>query len=334
MRFSSLHGLLTGGLLALATACQHDGTPFPGGGPASITFRQTGIYPEGVQYDALRRRYFVSSVTRGVIGQVRDDGSYAPFADDPRLISSIGLHLDILRNRLLAAVSDLGVGARTTPATAGQLAALASFDARTGQRTGYLDLGALRPGQDHFANDVAVDLQGNAYVTDSFSPIIYKVTVQGQASVFYENNSLDAPAGGFGFNGIVFHPAGYLLVNHTARGVVYKIPLGGPEAPTATPVATAQSLVGADGMLLQDPRTLLVVSGAQSTVFRLASTDGFATARVTGTFATGPTFPTTLTRRSPDAYVLYAYLGDLFSGQPPRAEFSINKVRFESVSTK
>ena len=240
----------------------------------------------------------------------------------------------MLRNRLLAAVSDPGVGARTSPATVGQFAALASFDARTGRSTGYANLGALRPGQDHFANDIAVDFKGNAYVTDSFSPIIYKVTPQGQVSVFYENNSLDAPAGGFGFNGIVFHPAGYLLVNHSTLGLLYKIPLGGTAAPTATVVATSQSLAAADGMLLQDLNTLLVVSNAQGTVFRLASKDNWASTNVTGTFATGPNFPTTLTRRGADVYVLYAHLDELFSGRPARTDFSINKVKFENVSSK
>lgn len=321
------------GVLALTTtSCLKDVPVLLPSGPQTITINQPGLYPEGVQFDELGRRYFVSSLTRGVIGQVQDNGAYAPFADDPRLISTIGLHLDFLRDRLLAAVSDPGVGQRSTKATAGQLAALASFNARTGASTGYVNLGALRPGQDHFANDIAVDFQGNAYVTDSFSPIIYKVTVQGQVSIFYENNALDAPAGAFGFNGIVFHPAGYLLVNHSTLGKVFRIPVGGSGAPTATVVASAQSLVGADGMLLQDLKTLLVVSNAQNTVFRLVSNDNFTSVKVTGTFATGPNFPTTLTRRESDVYVLYAHLDQLFAGKPAAQQYSINKVIFQSVN--
>lgn len=322
------------GVLALTTtACVKDGPVLLPGGPQTVTINQPGLYPEGVQFDPLGRRYFVSSLIRGTIGQVTDDGAYAPFADDPQLISTDGLHLDLLRNRLLTTVGDLGVSRRTSPATTGQLAALASFNARTGARTGYVNLGGLRPGQDHFANDVAVDLFGNAYVTDSFSPIIYKVTVQGQVSVFYEDNSLDAPAGAFGFNGIVFHPAGYLLVNHTTLGKIFKLPVGGPGAPRATVVATPQSLAGADGMLLQDLKTLLVVANVQGKVFRLASNDNFASAGATGTFATGPNYPTSLTRRGPDVYVLYAHLDQIAGGQPAvTQQFSINKVVFQSVS--
>ena len=297
-------------------------------GPQTVTLNQPGLYPEGMQFDSLGRRYFVSSLMHGTIGQVTDDGTYTSFADDPQLISTDGLQLDLLRNRLLTTVGDLGVSRRTSPATTGQLAALASFDARTGARTNYVNLGALRPGQDHFANDIAVDLLGNAYVTDSYSPIIYKVTVQGQVSVFYEDNSLDAPAGKFSFNGIVFHPAGYLLVNHTTLGKIFKLSVGGTGMPTATVVAISQSLAGADGMMLHDPKTLLVVANIQGKVLRLASNDNFASADVTGTFATGSNYPTSLTRRGLDVYVLYAHLDQIGGGQPVTQQFTINKVAF------
>ena len=321
--------VLLSSLLLLGSACtDEDGNlPLPVG-PDKITFTQPGLYPEGVQYNLLSQRYFVSSLTRGAIGQVQDNGNYRVFADDPRLVSTIGLNLDAGRNRLLAAVSDPGVNsARSTPATAGQLAALAIFNASNGRVINYVNLGALRPNQGHFANDIAVDAQGNAYVTDSFSPIIYKVDLQGNASVFLENSAFATQAGQFGLNGIVYHPDGYLLVAHSAQGVVYKVPLTNPSA--FSRVASAQSLVGADGLLLQDNRTLLVVANSQSTVFRLNSPDNFATATVGGNFATGNVFPTTLTRRGTEVYVLYAYLGALFSGQnPPVSEFSINKVRF------
>ena len=264
---------------------------------------------------------------------MKDDGTYTVFADDPRLVSTIGLHLDAGRNRLLAAVSDPGAGTRSTAATAGKLAARAIFDARGSNAatpSSFVNLGALRPNAGHFANDIAVDAQGNAYVTDSFSPIIYKVDLQGVATVFYENAAQATVPGQFGFNGIVFHPGGYLLAVHSTLGRLYKIPLGGSGAPTATAVTTTRSLAGGDGLLLQDNQTLLLVSNSQQTVFRLTSADSWATTAVAGTFATGDVFPTTLTRRgNSDVYVLYAYLGKLFGGvMPPQSTFTINKIKF------
>lgn len=319
-RFIRLAALAIGMTSVLPSCVKEDGTipnPFT---PAKITVNQQGLSPEGVQYDELNQRYLVSSRTQGRIGAVQDNGSYRTFADDPRLISTIGLHLDVTRRRLLAAVSDAGANtSRSTPATLRQLAGLAIFNADNGNLLRYVDLGALRPNQPHFANDIAIDVQGNAYVTDSFSPIIYKVDLQGNASVFLESPQLSGGTG-FGLNGIVFHPSGFLLVAKSNDGTLFKVPLSNPQS--FTTVTTNQSLVGADGLLLLTPETLLVVSGSQRTVFRLNSTDTWANAPATGSFPTGPTSPTTITRRSlTDAYVLYPY-------QAASPFFEIVKVSF------
>ncbi|WP_139924564.1 SMP-30/gluconolactonase/LRE family protein [Hymenobacter sp. DG01] len=288
--------------------------------PARITVPQAGLSPEGIQYDEANSRFFVSSRTQGRIGSVRDDSTYTQFADDARLVSTIGLNLDAGRQRLLVAVSDIGVNTtRSTAATLRKLAALAIYNSSTGSLISYTDLGALRPGANHFANDIAVDGQGNAYITDSLSPIIYKVDAQGVASVFLENAQLSGGTG-FGLNGIVFHPDGYLLVAKSNDGTLFKVPLSNPAS--FSRVTSTQSLEGADGLLLLDPQTLLLVAGSQSTVFRLASSDAWATATTTGSFATGAVSPTTITRRNQSsAYVLYPY-------QATSPRFAIVKATF------
>ncbi|TGE25943.1 hypothetical protein E5K00_12350 [Hymenobacter aquaticus] len=288
--------------------------------PAKITVPQAALHPEGIQYDAATQRFLVSSRTKGQIGAVTDDSVYTKFADDPRLVSTIGMNLDFGRQRLLVAVSDNGANvARTKPETQRKLAALAVFNATNGSLLNYVDLGGLRPDLPHFANDIAVDGQGNAYITDSLSPIIYKVDTQGKASVFLENAQFSAGTM-FGLNGIVYHPDGYLIVAKANDGSLFKIPLSDPAA--FTKVTNAQSLTGADGLLLLDPQTLLVVSGGQSTVFRMSSTDAWVTTTRTGSFATGPSSPTTITGRNvADAYVLYPY-------QATSPRFAIVKVGF------
>lgn len=310
---------LAAGLVGLLAACAKDNEP-AAATPGKITVPQPRLSPEGIQYDEANKRFIVSSRTQGRLGTVRDDSTYALLADDPRLVSTIGLHLDAPRQRLLAAVADNGANAtRSTTATLRKLAALASFNPSTGALLSFVDLGALRPALPHFANDIAVDSQGNAYITDSLSPIIYKVDAQGTATVFLENAQLSGGAG-FGLNGIVFHPDGYLLVAKSSDGTLFKVPVANPAG--FTTVTTAQSLVGADGMLLLDPTTLLVVAGSQNTVFRLASSDAWATARPTGSFATGAVSATTITRRNTtDAFVLYPY-----TATAPR--FAITKVSF------
>jgi sugar lactone lactonase YvrE len=297
---------LAASLLGLLPSCSKDDALEATTAPSKITVPQPALSPEGIQYDEANKRFIVSSRTQGRIGTVRDDSTYTALADDPRLVSTIGLNLDASRQRLLAAVSDMGANTtRSTATTLRKLAALASFNPSTGALLSYVDLGGLRPALPHFANDIAVDAQGNAYITDSLSPIIYKVDAQGVASVFLENSQLSGGTG-FGLNGIVFHPDGYLLVAKTNDGTLFKVPIANPTG--FTPVTSSQSLVGADGLLLLDSTNLLVVAGSQSTVFQMSSSDSWATTRPTGSFTTGAVSPTTITRRNTtDAYVLYPY---------------------------
>jgi sugar lactone lactonase YvrE len=342
MRFSSLPlGARLGALaslLALASACKKDSDADSPALPEAVSFTQAGLYPEGTQYDDQRGLFLVSSQTAGRIGQVNDAGSYAAFADDAQLVSTIGLKLDAARSRLLVAVSDPGYNtARTTAATKGKLAALAIFNSSTGAKTGYVDLGAFTPAGGatypaHFANDIAVDDAGNAYVTDSFAPIIYRVDAQGTVTRFLENAALAAPAGKFGLNGIVYHPGGYLLVAKSDEGALLKVPLANPAAFTKVTLPTDLSLSGGDGLQLVNTTTLLAVCNAQGKVYRLTTTTDFASVvnAATDVYATGSVYPTTLARRADaKSYVLYAHLDALQAMQnPPVSEFRLQALPF------
>lgn len=316
---------LTLAFTGLLSSCSDDDeeTETTPANPTRITVPQAALHPEGIQYDEANKRFLVSSRTKGQIGTVKDDSTYVVLADDARLISTIGLNLDAGRNRVLAAVSDAGVNpSRTSPATQRKLAAVAIFNATTGTLTSYTDLGSKAPNYpQHFANDIAVDGQGNAYITDSFAPVIYKLDLQGNATVFLDNPMLSGGTG-FGLNGIVFHPDGYLLVAKANDGSLFKIPLNNPSSFTKVATVQGLSLAGADGLLLTDPKTLLLVSGSQSTVYRLTTTTDWASASEAGRFATGAVSPTTIARRTPaDAYVLYPY-------QATSPRFAIVKTAF------
>lgn len=314
--------------LAACSDKDHDSPAAPAAGPDAITISRPALYPESMAYDDAGGRFLVGSLATGALGQVQADGSYAVFADDARLVSTTGVLLDAPRNRVLAAVGDLGGNpARTSAATQYKLAGLASFDRATGQLLAYADLSGLRPGGAHFGNDVAVDGEGNAYVTDSFAPILYKVDLQGRASVFLEDPRLAAPAGSFGLNGIVFHPDGYLLVGKYDEGALYKVPLANPAA--FARVASAASFASADGLLLADRNTLLIAANGQTNaVLRVRTADNWASAAADGSFATGNVFPTALARRHDDVYVLESHLDALLSGQnPPVAQFALRKAK-------
>lgn len=329
-----------GGLLTLVAACKKD-SDVGVSQPTEVNFTQAGLYPEGTQYDDQRGLFLVSSQTAGRIGQVNDAGSYSIFADDPQLISTIGLRLDAARSRLLVAVSDPGYNAaRTSTATKGKLAALAILNSSTGAKTNYLDLGAFTPVGGttypaHFANDIAVDGVGNIFVTDSFAPIIYRVSAQGTISRLLENAALSAPTGKFGLNGIIYHPSGYLLVAKSDEGALIKVPLGNPGSFTKVTLPSGLDLSGIDGIQLINNTTLLTVCNAQGKVYRLTTTDDFGSvanaAGTAGTFSTGSVYPTTLARRADStSYVLHSYLSALQASQnPPVADYKLQKVRFK-----
>ncbi len=293
--------------------------------PEQIIITETALFPEGIEYDQKSKRYLVSSLTRGTIGQVDDQGNYEPFIEDDDFVSTIGIHIDHPGKRLLVCVSDPNEG---------DLAALGIYDLPSGERLAFTNLGDISgaPDAPHFANDVANDMQGNAYVTDSFYPVIYKVDKEGNASVFLEDDTFRPSPGGFGLNGIVFHPMGFLIAAFSETATLYKIPLDDPE--NFSEISVDEPLINPDGLYLsRNQQTLLVVDNAQGSadgkVVALESEDGWETTEVEGIFETGAVTPTTVTQRGKAYYVIYAHLNELFSGNLSREEFEITKVDIE-----
>ena len=294
--------------------------------PEEVIITQPSLFPEGVEYDREGHRFLVSSLTQGTIGAVDDQGNYEAFIEDEDFGATIGIEIDERRHRLLVCVSD--------PSTAG-LAALASYDLRTGERQFFTDLIAVAgTGAPHFANDVAVDRHGNAYVTDSFSPIIYQVDPYGEASVFLQDSTFQPSPGAFGLNGITYLPNSALIVAFSETATLYKVPLDNPEHFAAID-AEDGVVTSPDGLYLSNnDKTLIVVNndggGDQGEVVALQSNDHWESAHARGTFATGPVFPTTATQRGKNFYVLYAHLNELFSGNPSRDTFEIVQVDFDN----
>jgi sugar lactone lactonase YvrE len=279
-----------------------------------LRFTAEQSYPEGIAWSAPHKRFFVSSIHQGVIGQVSLNGHYTPFIRDDKLVSSVGLQFDAKRNLVWAAVGDLGNSVRSSAATQGKLAALAAYDASTGERRAYHDLGHLVDGA-HFANDLALDDRGQVYVTDSFSPVIYRVDAQGTASVFVRSEWFTGE--GFNLNGIVWHPDGYLLVNKHNSGELFRINTQG--TPEIRRVVLPEALKGADGLLLLAANRLAVVqnSGADRVV-ELVSHDGWQSASLVSARKTAGSFPTTAARVGKGYYVLNSRLDTLMTPDAPR----------------
>ena len=267
-----------------------------------INFTETNLFPEGVVYDKFNDRFYVSSTTRGDIGIVKN-GSYTPFITDPALTSTTGLEIDESRKLLFVSNSTDG--------------SVGIYDINTGERVNFIDLKPLLPNVPMFLNDIALDPQGNAYVTNSRFPVIYKISTDGTASIFYQDAAFATT--GFGFNGIEYgsNGGGYLLVAYSVNNQVVKFPISDPSAYNI--VALDATLAGPDGLLLsKNGKDLVVVNnagGGNGKVILFNSTNQWASATTRSTFETGPVFPTTATTNGKNVYVLYAYLNRRAVGQ-------------------
>ncbi len=289
--------------------------------PVHINFTEPDLFPEGLAYDPHHNRFYVSSVTRGGVGIVQLDGNYNPFITDEILTSTSGLKVDKARHRLLVCNGPFdgpnGIGA---------------YNLNTGARIFYTDLTGLLPGKPIFVNDVAVDPQGNAYVTNSFSPVIYKVDRNGNASIFFQNDAFALDPGEFGFNGIQYDARGFLLVAFSNQ--IVKIPVSNQAGYS---IVQLDATISPDGLLLsKDGKQLVVVSNTGGTpddkVLSFISNDTWMNGSLSTSLRTGAVFPTTATSDGKQVYVLYSHINKLIKGESQNT-FTIQEVPLKKESS-
>lgn len=291
--------------------------------PAQVTFKTTGLYPEGFAWDETNERFLVSSITEGDVFAVTKDGAITRFITDDKLISSTGITIDAPRNRVIVATGDVNASKRSAMSSAYVTNSIGIYDLKTGAQKSFTTLGDLSPMSGHFGSEAAVDASGNIYVTDSFAPALYKVDTSGAKSVFLENDAFKPAMNAFGLNGVVAHPDGYLLVAKTDEGALFKVPLADPSSFTRVDVA---ALAGADGITLDGKNALLVAQNTSHAVMRVTSTDGWKTASATKVLEVDDVFPTMVSDARGDFFVLQSHLNLLLSGDMTREEYTLQKV--------
>lgn len=201
------------------------------------------------------------------------------------------------------------------------------IDRSTGKKSADIDLSGLVPGE-HFPNDLIFDNEGNAYVTDSFANVIYKIDRANKASVFCDSPVFKTK--GIGLNGIVYHPDGYLLAISSGTGAIYKIDIKSPK--NASPVKINQFFMNGDGLLLLGDKELVVVqNGGSDKIYKIASADGWNTAKlIEATLAADRfTYPSTATKVGEKVWVMNANFSELNdSTTVPSKKFAIQHARF------
>lgn len=152
------------------------------------------------------------------------------------------------------------------------------------------------------ADDVAIDEEGNAYITDARSNKIWKISSDGELLSVIKSDIFVTKRGLLnnlvGLNGIVYHPNGYLLVIHTSTGSLFKINTRTEEIAL---VKVEGSLERGDGLELMSNEKL-IVAGTPSRL--VESSDDWTTAKVVGRYV-GPVhrIPTSATMKDGKVYL-------------------------------
>ncbi|ESQ39980.1 hypothetical protein EUTSA_v10001208mg [Eutrema salsugineum] len=308
-----------------------------------INFRSPGLYPEGLTWDPSGQHFIVGSLHSRTIHSVSDAGVVQTLVFDPDLpenASILGLAVDSTNRRLLAAI-------HCAPPLA-PFSALAAYDLRSGGRRIFLSSLPSLAGDDEdiardIANDVAVDYNGNAYVTNSAKNFIWKVDRDGAASIFSRSplfnsqpvaEEADASFRDCGLNGIVYNSKGYLLVVQSNTGKMFKVD---EESGKAKLVLLNGDLVAADGMARRRrDGTVMVVS--QKKLWLVKSQDSWSEGVVYDEIDLDVEgFPTAVTVAGQDrVYVLYGRVMEGIMGNYKEGEerewFGIEEVSSEKES--
>jgi len=301
--------------------------------PANLSFESLSLYPEDFAYDAENGRFFTGSIFTGNIISVDWSGNVSTLVDSDELISTIGILFDEANNEVIVLNSNPGFSDQGVTQTTGSLAMVLRYNASTGEEVARYDLASLNPNSGHLVNDLVMDDNGNIYVTDSFSPAIYRITPGGQMSIFADNSLFETPAGTFGLNGIAFNSDGFLLVAHNQNQQLLRVSISDPT--NVTVVEMDRPIGAGDGIRMNNDDLYYVnnsLAGEEQWIHQINSTDGFATASVTTSVSLGSdtNFPTTVEIVNDLPYVIDSYLIWLLANpaMTDRANFEISRIDF------
>ena len=223
------------------------------------------VYPEGVAYQQSSGDFFVSSTSDGAIfrGGVQEGGGEAEVflegGQDERS-SAIGLALNG-EGRLFVAGGDTG--------------RMFVYDTDSGNLIDSFQ----NDRESTFINDVTVVPSGDAYFTDSSSPVLYRLSASSDGYEFEEWLDLEGTpieyVEGFNLNGIVSTDDGrYLIVTHSTTGQLFRIDT---ESKEVVEIDLGDGEIAGDGMVL-DGQTLYAVT--ENEVSRVQLSDDYTSGEI------------------------------------------------------
>jgi sugar lactone lactonase YvrE len=132
------------------------------------------FWPEGMDYDARSKTFYVASVRHRTVAAVSPNGVVRELwpRSQPNMGAMLGIRVDTKRNALWATTSGLKQMNGYAPPDS-SIAALLRIDVATGAITRRWDLPPITGG--HVLGDLAVGPNGDVYVTDSSDPVLYRL---------------------------------------------------------------------------------------------------------------------------------------------------------------
>jgi hypothetical protein len=282
------------------------------------------VYPEGITYDSKTDSLFVGSFHKGEIQLIQKGKAniFIPAGQDD-FHSVVGLFADAKRRRLWICNSEAGASQRSTPESIGK-ASVHIYDL---DKKALIKKVGLTQQSGHFCNDIALDKSGNAYITDSFSPVVWKV--DGTTFVLRKFVNDDRFRGeGFNLNGISITSDGkYLITVKMNSGQLFRISL---KDKSVAEIKLNRLIDAGDGMFFSDKHELLVVEGfgaKEPGIATLILTKDYSSATISKKFQSPKIkVPTTITIADGKLFVVNSQFNHLFKPEesgPPEPSFSI-----------
>ena len=297
----------------------------------TITIEHIAQNPEGIEYDKRDHTFLLSSLNASPIIKVKSDGSYKAFTNGEKFpLSTAGLQIDDKHNRLLVAGFNGMELMDKDPKTKGT-SFLRIYNLQTGALEKSVNLSVLAPKAGaYFANDIAVDDAGNAYITDWYANVIYKVDPSGHATLFWKNTT---PIHG-GPNGIEYSDGALLVsllhVNDKGLYVDYGLVKVNANDPKSTTIVQMKNrgFAGFDGMAMKANGHIVGVTNDQKTaggnsLIEIASDDHWASATVIHAHSIKPSTTVAVTEKD-EHYVIHQDFSNNFA-----KTWTIERVGFE-----